>query len=927
MRFYEVLHEYRVASGYSLQQVAKRSKIPKATIQSWEEGRVKRPRNRISILCVCAGLRLTISKSNRLLTSAEHPLTSLDDIKDITGEMPPKKPAHSVLADWADWIEESQNQSAVACSRLIAPFQAPPRLLNFVGRKSLMDEVTTALLGTDQVCILQGMSGVGKSAIATEIAYSVRKNYPDGVLWAQFDNDALAVNPDQVAQQTLESFARALGLIANDSSSGVMPLKHILGVLAQKRILIIYDGLESSELAKRLLPPTTGTHAVLITTQNRSMLASLARSFDVQTFDMLESLSLLRKVAGDERINTDLKSAYKIIHLLEGHALALKLVASDIFITFDLTLYEILEELEEEKLHLKLSGAHPTDNLSVRASFEVAYSRLSNDEQRLFASLHAFTGRSFTSEAVAAVFKTKVRKAKLALGRLYSLSFAERTNAQTTRYHLHTLLYLFAEEKARELALPSDEYQRRLLNHFVESTRQLDTHEYHLVEPDWENIKGALDWACRNQEWLIVQQMMRALTETYLGMIGFLDAQGHWGDARMLLTWLLEHEESIGAEFERGEFLWKRGVFALRQLNYEAADADLQAAYQLFTTMIANDCINLHKAYLAEFLARRSMEADLESALTFIEEGLTVLAGIEDKKAQHQRGNLRVVRSTILGRQLGDFHASQAEIQKAMALLPDQPSAALLSAINNQLVIAIYSQDTASARQYAPIAIKIAKALNDLRRLGLIHMNMGIVEHREGALEASQQHSQDALALVEHIGDHYLMCGVLNNLGMVYRERRQFELAVEVLQQAIELGGVYQIRKGEATARTTLAQLWIETNELASAENELTVARRLTRNYRLQEVKSTIFTAEAQLALAKHQFEDAVHRADIAINIAKQDKQPLEEGVALLTKGRALLALGRTDKAKATLQAALVTLQGQDHFTLMRTQQILATLL
>ena len=65
---------------------------------------------------------------------------------------------------------------------------APERpVAHFVGRKAELEELTAALTSGKSVAIaaLQGMGGIGKTALALQLANELKKNFPGGVLWAK----------------------------------------------------------------------------------------------------------------------------------------------------------------------------------------------------------------------------------------------------------------------------------------------------------------------------------------------------------------------------------------------------------------------------------------------------------------------------------------------------------------------------------------------------------------------------------------------------------------------------------------------------------------------------------------------------------------------------------------------------------------------
>jgi predicted ATPase len=124
-----------------------------------------------------------------------------------------------------------------------SPFQVIADLPHFAGRKHEIAALKQALLAAPPVslCSLHGMAGVGKTALATHLAYQLRPYFPDGVLWARLDNaDTLSI---------LSSFARTYGVDVADYKNLESRSRVVRELLAPKRVLIILDNVETSEQA------------------------------------------------------------------------------------------------------------------------------------------------------------------------------------------------------------------------------------------------------------------------------------------------------------------------------------------------------------------------------------------------------------------------------------------------------------------------------------------------------------------------------------------------------------------------------------------------------------------------------------------------------------------------------------------------------
>jgi tetratricopeptide (TPR) repeat protein len=121
-----------------------------------------------------------------------------------------------------------------------APFMAPPRRgQGLIGRADLLDDLRWRLINDPGDLALHGLPGVGKTALAVELAHDreVRAAFPEGVLWA-----GLGQRPDLAAQLAL--WGAALGIPLSEfaalpSIQDRARLVHTL--LAQRRALLVVD--------------------------------------------------------------------------------------------------------------------------------------------------------------------------------------------------------------------------------------------------------------------------------------------------------------------------------------------------------------------------------------------------------------------------------------------------------------------------------------------------------------------------------------------------------------------------------------------------------------------------------------------------------------------------------------------------------------
>lgn len=156
----------------------------------------------------------------------------------------------------------------------------------FVGRTQEL-----ALARRGALVVVDGMSGVGKTAFAVHAAHQLASDFPDGQLFVNLRAGAVSVG------DALARMLRGLGV------SGVPADVDELGALwrselAWRRVLLVLDDAGD---ARQVLPllPGDGHSAVLITTRQRGWRLPGETRISLKPLCRAESAVLLRRAAGD----------------------------------------------------------------------------------------------------------------------------------------------------------------------------------------------------------------------------------------------------------------------------------------------------------------------------------------------------------------------------------------------------------------------------------------------------------------------------------------------------------------------------------------------------------------------------------------------------------------------------------------------------
>jgi len=562
--FSELLDQYIKQAGRTVKWLAKQSQIPEETIKNWRRGRTKKPRHWRDVLELAKALRLNLAEATKLLQSIGRlALTELWK----QAKQSEDNGLLDLLTPWGNNLRKQLED---------APFQAPPELLSFVGREEATETLKTALQHEVKssnhnlrIYTIQGMAGVGKTTLAVRLAYQLRPDFGDGVLWARLTPDS---DPMTVLNQFAEAYGQDVSKYTDLNSRSSM----VRGILADKQALIVLDDVQSSEQVKPLLPPN-GKCAVIITTRHHDLLVTYRGTrLDLEPFDKAkeESLALFKeqfkysRYLKVEDVQQEKATFAEIADLLGHLPLAVEIASSRMAIQPGWTATRFLSRLRREKQRLhELSF----DNLNVRLSFNLSYDALPPVQQPFFASLALFGSEDFGVEAVAYVSNTSQDEAHDHFWALYGLSLVQE-GRQPGRYRLHPLWRDYAREKWESAPLLHEGELARMVEFFVDDVERhsgMQEENVNNMKLESSNMLAALQAAFE-------QGMQAALVRGTNAFSPFLLSRGLYRQASMLLT---RAEEAASALDEPIGLIttWKNlGEVAEKLGNYTQAEEYLQ---------------------------------------------------------------------------------------------------------------------------------------------------------------------------------------------------------------------------------------------------------------------------------------------------------------------------------------------------------------
>lgn len=785
----DLLTQFIKRSGYTPGQLAKLSGVPKPTIVNWMEGRVRRPRTLNDLVRLTAVLHLSEEEASQLLQSAGHP--TIAELRLDLQQMHDETLAQ-LVALW-------EPKSGLATENP-APFQAMAHLPYFVGRAEVLAKLRTALLVGEHATIysIQGMGGVGKTALAAHLAYQLRSYFPDGVLWARVDtSDTMSI---------LSTFASAYDLDVRQYGDVDSRSRIVRELLAHKQALIVLDNAQSSEQVRPLLPPT-GLCAVLVTTRRhdlaitRGAMRLVLRPFDSNSG---ESLALFAHVLGEDRVAAERPLFIELADLLGHLPLAVDIAAGRLAYEPGWSTVEFLQRVQQARRLIELES----EDQSVRLSFNASFQHLQAEQQQFFAALGVFAGDDFSSEAAAMVADLPHEVARDYLRKLYALSLVqagrETAAGQLNRYQLHLLLRDYAEQQLSDKTA----VQQRLIHYFV-TFAQAHHHDFAALDLEKKNVLTALQLA----------EQMGQMTDFVTGVLSFYLFWEAKGLYRLAADFLRGVETAISQPDDpmiQLRLHHYRGRLAQRQGEYIEAETQYETALGLARSLEAESHLSHLLRALGVLAARRG---DYVLADAYYKEGLALAKTL---------GHGGIVSNFLRGLGVqaymrGDFARAEAFYEEGLALIgmldeeaPDaKGEGGMLWGLG---VLAQEQGDLAEATQYFEQSLALARQVGQQERVILLLRMLADVAVVQNLTEQAAAYWQEALTLAQDIGHRWQVARVLSEWGEFQIQTGQTAVAHKTFQELFRLARILQSQELVAVALYGLARETAVRGEIEAAQ-------------------------------------------------------------------------------------------------------------
>ncbi|MFE0174706.1 tetratricopeptide repeat protein [Streptomyces sp. NPDC059002] len=746
-----------------------------------------------------------------------------------------------------------------------------PRDIPWVGRHDELRRLTAALCegnGTSAAVVtveaIDGMGGVGKTALAVHLAHRLRDRFPDGRLFLHLGGHASDRDP-LTAARALTELLRLLGVPPMELPQNLDELVSLWrATVRDRRMIVILDDAADTGQVGPLLPGESPT-AVVVTSRRRLPGLPGVRPVSLDVLPRDDAVALfLRRVDG--RCVTREPEVEEIVRLCGHLPLAIEIAASRLLSRPSWTTSDLLDQLTAGGEHL--SELHDGER-TVRHVFELSSRALTATQRLVFRRTGLHFGVDFAPHAVAALAGLPVGTTERILEELLSQHLISEPSPH--RFTMHDLLReyarsLFDDESGipGEVA-PEGESRlavRRLVDHYIHVADRADRLAYPFrsripldtdglsvqTGPEFNDAHTAERWFMTESanlldvlDWIRQNASERQLALAVHALAGFLDMEGHLGTAAPLLRRAADHWRAVGdhAAGARAQLdlsavhthsgQYEEGIAAAREAldiarDLEDAELESEAIHQLSIPLWQTG-----RYALVRSLQQHSLTYLLQTGKTLqvarthnllgiahlhlgqhkeaIECFLSALSGFT--KEGDDRGRYRTLNNMAeLYRKNGDPKAAERSYREAIELSNGMGSRGDHATLQMNLanVLTTLHKPEEALALYGK-ALPVLRGVGDRLGEGIALNGIGRAHRIAGRGEQALPQHVAALAVVRHIRAEGEIADVLYGLARVELDTGRRAQAVAHLEESLSICRRIGARAEEARASRELGRL------------------------------------------------------------------------------------------------------------------------
>jgi transcriptional regulator with XRE-family HTH domain len=480
----------------------------------------------------------------------------------------------------------------------------PAAPAGFIGRADELRTIDAVLRRESGICVITGIGGSGKTALAVRAAYAIEGEFTDGCLFLELAPAASAEGYEPAAD-ALDRALRLLGLgddriPARLEDRAVRYRERLRG----RRVLIVIDNAVS---AAQILPLTPAEPGCRMLVASRARLAALDQASHLPLGSLPEDAALelfhaVSGLAGGHVEATEDRKTCDVVARCAGMPMAIRIAAARL---------QSNEAWTIDDLHDRLSpAASRLDELddgerSVRAVLTTHLNTLAPAQRRLFGLLGMLPSAEFSVTHVAALSDLTISQADRLLAGLYHLHFVESMVSQ--RFRIHDLLHELAvggcetAVSAEDRAAAFGRYLTMMLNTTAYADALLEPYSYRpdlKIDPVapravvFEDGVDALHWL--DTEWRTLAALCRRAGESgefeRCWMLAFV-LRGYFFRTKRFDPWIatqrwaVEAARAVGDQWALGASLSNLGAALFDLGELDAASECFREAAPVFKAL------------------------------------------------------------------------------------------------------------------------------------------------------------------------------------------------------------------------------------------------------------------------------------------------------------------------------------------------------
>lgn len=327
----------------------------------------------------------------------------------------------------------------------------PPGIPDFRGREEEIARIREHLEHGDPrtgpaVCI-HGMPGVGKTATAIHLAHLMAGRYPDGQIYIDLHDVAASL---ENGRRITADAVNALGVPRDevpDTIEGCVGAFRALA--ADRRILLILDGVRSHQAIQKLVPARCAT---IITGRQPVYGIPGTLMTDLGPLPDEDAFELLSGIVGADRVRPEADAAYDIIGHVGALPLAVRFIGDRLALTPSLTVRRLRAKMIASGEDIRLSHLERI-GLDLHSRLNATLDDLHQHERAAFRALAPLRHRTFSTTQAADLLGRGYLDTDLVLTTLADAGLLRITGdaADGDRLHgLHPMVALYAADCATE---------------------------------------------------------------------------------------------------------------------------------------------------------------------------------------------------------------------------------------------------------------------------------------------------------------------------------------------------------------------------------------------------------------------------------------------------------------------------------------------